>query len=769
MSILNGLEINKIDKLVNNYFQFEDSQIEYEKLGIIYDANIIKKEHEFLKEGLDFFNNGGILYLKKVKSLYHSFSLVNKDGVLNEEELYYIMAFLDNVEEFKKNFDITPNYFHLNDISLDLIEFKDFNRNLHRCILPDLSLSNDASSLLKELTNQIAYLESSYSSILRQCIVKYKEYLSEEKEQLKNGISCLSVKANFKYKVNGLITDTSNSGETCYIIPLEILNLENKIAELKNKKLEEINRILKEFSTYIKKHLDDFNLSYKLCLKLDSILARANFGYSYNGCIASISDDIYLQELGILLINPDKLIRNSLSLGGDKPKIMVISGPNAGGKTVLIKSVALAIYMNQRLLLVPCLGKASLKIFDNIVFISGDNQSILDNLSTFSSHISIINDGLKQLSENSLFIVDEIGQGTSPNDGEAIGVGVIKYLEKIGCFSIITSHYDGIKELALNDNLISNGAMIFNVENIKPTFKFKQDLIGKSYALEVANNIGLLKEVILNAKDFLKSKQNYSQEEVLTRLNKLEDENIKLNDQLKAKIDELDRLTKKRNDAIIALNKQKEDIQLKADKKIEDIVSYQTSLIEKAYKEKKISLQQLAEMKGLMNSLHASKPNKIPLKAEQKHDFKENDKVKVESLNGKGFIISINLNKNIAKVNVDGLIINSKLEDLIYIPPSNLVEKKVSTLDKFIERKVGVPIELNIIGLREEEAKEKLEKYMDDVILARYHQVRIIHGFGSGILRKMVQKYLSNNKNVKSFRNGGENEGGLGATIVYLK
>ncbi len=769
MSILNGLEINKIDLLVSGYFAFEDSKNEYENLGIIYDSSIIEKEHNYLKEGLDFYSKGGILNLKKVKSLFHSFSLVSKDGVLNQEELYYFMAFLDNIEDLKKNFDQAPYYFNLNDLSLDLVEFKDFNKNLHRCILPDLSISNDSSILLKDLTNQIAHLESSFSSILRQCMVKYKQYLSTETEQLKNGLSCLSVKSNFKHKVNGLIADVSNSGETCYIIPLEILNLENKLTELKNKKIEEINRILREFSLFIKKHLDDLTLSYKLCLKLDSILARANFGMSYKGCIASISEDVYLEELGILLIDSEKLIRNSITLGNDNPKIMVISGPNAGGKTVLIKSVALAIYMNQKLLCVPCLGQARLKIFDNIVFISGDNQSILDNLSTFSSHISIINNGLNQIDANSIFIVDEIGQGTSPNDGEAIGIGVIKYLEKIGCFSIITSHYDGIKDLALSDKLIANGAMIFNEQTIEPTFKFKQNLVGKSYALEVANNIGLLKDVIDNAKEFLKTKSNYSQEEVLSRLNKLEAENIKLNDQLKNKLEELDRLTKKRNDAINSLNKQKEDIQLKADKKIDDIVSYQTMLIEKAYKENRIDLKQLADAKGLLNSLHASKPNKIPVKVENKHEFAVNDIVRLSSVNGKGKIIEINQVKKIASVSIDGLIIKSKLEDLTYVPSSETKKEKVSTLDKFIDKKTGIPIECNLIGLREQEAKEKLEKYMDDVILASYHQVRIIHGFGSGVLRKMVQKYLTNNKNVKSFRNGGENEGGLGATVVYLK
>lgn len=769
MSILNGLEINKIESMINKYFQFEDSYNQYKYLGIIIDKKIISKEHEFLNEGLDFFNKGGILNLKKVNSLEHSFSLVNKDGILNEEELYYIMAFLDNIEEFKRNFDNQPNYFNINDLTLDLINFTDFNKNLHRCILPDFTLSNDSSALLQDLTYQISRLETSFSSVIKQCITRYKDYISEEGEQIKNGVPCLAIKSNFKYKVNGLIADISNSGNTTFIIPLEILNLENKLSELKNKKIEEINRILKDFTLFIKKHLDDFKSNYKICLKLDSVIARASFGISYKGNIAKISDDICLEGLGILLIDDNKLVRNSIRLGDKNPKILVISGPNAGGKTVLIKSVALAIYMNQRLLCVPTLGEARLKIFDNIVFISGDNQSILDNLSTFSSHISIINDGLKQITKDSIFIVDEIGQGTSPNDGEAIGIGVIKYIEKIGSFSIITSHYDEIKNLALSDDLIENGAMIFNEENIKPTFKFKQDLIGKSYALEVANNIGLIPEVISNAQAFLKSKKNYSQEEVLARLNKLENENIKLNDQYKLKLEELDRLTKKRNDAINTLNKQKEDIQINADKKIDDIVAYQTSLIEKAYKEKKINLQQLAEMKGLMNSLHASKPNKIPVKAEQKHDFKENDKVKVNSLNGKGFIVSINLSKNIARVNVDGLIVNSKLDDLTFIPPTKTVEKKISTLDKYIEKKVGVPIELNIIGLREKEAKEKLEKYMDDVILANYHQVRIIHGFGSGILRQMVQKYLSNNKNVKSYRNGGETEGGLGATVVYLK
>lgn len=770
MSNFTSLEINRIEEMVKPYFNFEDALTQYEKLGLIYRQSEIEKEHAFMEEMLEFFNLGNTINFKRVNSLHNSFDYVKKGGILSSEFLYNYANFFANLRELKRGFiSLNNNKFDkILDIVYDFQDYSSLENRLYESILADFTISSNASIKLSTIRKSLEQLKNSYSSIIKNCVNRYANYLSEEKEVIKNGLPSLAVKSMYKNKINGIVSDVSNTGNTIFIIPIEILNLENKILELKKEEEIEIQRILEEFTKIISSRLDEIEFDYKYCLKLDSLYARVSFGLSYKGSIAKVSEDIYLPELGILMIEESKLVRNSLYLGGNNSKILVISGPNAGGKTVFIKAIALACYMNQRLLMVDCLQQARLKVFDNIFFISGDNQSIIDNLSTFSSHIAMINDSLNNITKNSLLIIDEIGQGTSPNDGEAIGVGVIKLVEKIGLFSILTSHYEGIKNLALSDSKILTGAMIFDENTIAPTFKFKEGLIGKSYALEVAKNIGFNNDVLAYAKKYLSDVNSSKQNLAMDKLSKLQLQNEKLKEKYNLKLQELEKLSNRRKEAILALSKEKQNIAEKANKKIESLVEQELEKIELAYKANKINLNQLAQIKNILHNI-TKKKEENKSKPKSNHVFLIGDKVKVISMDNIGYITSLNLSKKTLVVNLEGVSIKTKFDDVIYIPNIEKVEKPLSNLDKMIVRKSSVPLECNLIGLYEKEAYDKLDKYMDDVILAKYHQVRIIHGFGSGILRKMVQNYLSKNKNVESFRPGGEHEGGLGATVVYLK
>lgn len=767
MNLYTDLEIDKINNLASKYFHFEDSKENFVKSPIITSSLILEKEHQKLSECLDFFNKGNVINICDIPSLEKIFTYIEKNGILDISQLLIIRNYLTNISTFKQAFGKKLEYKELSDIALDLIEFNSLKDSLYLAITNDLDISSSYSPLLQEIRSKLINMQSSFNSTIKQAKLKYKDYLALDEDVSKEGLPCLAIKSMYKNKVNGIISSISNTGNTSFIIPIEIINLQNSFLELKNKELEEINRIIEDFSKRIKNVLDSLKDDYKLALELDSIISRVSFGLSYKGIVSDISNHIELENLGILFIDKEKLVRNSFSLSPER-KVLVISGPNAGGKTVLIRSICLACYMNQKGLLVDAL-KASLKVFSSLFFISGDNQSILDNLSTFSSHITLIDKCLKNVDENSLVIIDEIGQGTSPLDGEAIGIACIKYLIKKNCFAIITSHYDGIKRLSLEDKNVENGAMIFNGDTFKPTFKYKKGLIGKSYALEVSKNLGLDENIILEAKNYLKNNSQAINQQKLEKIDKLEQQLEKAKEELNYKNEELTRLINKRQDAINALEKEKLAIKEKAEQKIDSIVNLEVSKIEEAYKSKKISLKDMAELKGQLNNIDVSKKiNVQKKKVKSSHVFAINDRVKVISFNNFGIIKDISLSSSKVKVEVEGLIINTTKDDLEYAPIA-LEDKKISKIDQFVQRKTGVKIECNLIGLREQEAKEKLDKYMDDVILARYHQVRIIHGFGSGILRKMVINYLSKNKNVESFRSGGETEGGLGATVVYLK
>jgi DNA mismatch repair protein MutS2 len=394
----------------------------------------------------------------------------------------------------------------------------------------------------------------------------------------------------------------------------------------------------------------------------------------------------------------------------------------------------------------------------------------MDSLSTFSGHIASIRDALKELDKDSFLVIDEIGQGTSPSDGEALGVAVIDYIKAHGGFAILTSHYDGIKEKAFSDPSCLVGAMIFDEQTIKPTFRYQEGMIGKSYALEVSASLGLDSSIIQEAKDYVTEKNRQSGREALEQAIALQQENLRLKDEYEKKIKEAEELTAKRQRALDALSHEKEAVMRKADDKVDELVQSRIADLDLAYKNKKISLQQLAELKGKLSKMQVpNSPNQK--KTAYHHPLAVGDKVNVGSLNNSGTLIQIDEKRGTASVKIGSIAVKTNVSDLTFLEAAGALKVKpqVAVQDQYIEHKTGVPLEVNLIGLRQDEAREKLDKYLDDCILMKFHQVRIIHGNGTGALRTMVQKYLKSNPNVASFRFGEGGEGGVGVTVATLK
>ncbi|MDY5654772.1 MAG: Smr/MutS family protein, partial [Bacilli bacterium] len=630
---------------------------------------------------------------------------------------------------------------------------------------PDLTIDSNASSTLYSIRKKIQAYETSISSKAREIAKKYSNYLAESNITIKDGLPSLAIKNSYKSYVKGFVSDVSNSGSTVYIVPLEIIEINNEIYELKEKEKEEEERIVKALTQLIKEEQEAIYKDYLIALRLDSLLARVKFGLSYKGTVASISTSIKLEELSHLLINRDVVVKNDFEVEDDK-KIVVITGPNAGGKTVLIKAISLACYLNQRGYLVPA-KKAELKTFSSIEFIAGDGQSIMDNLSTFSGHIVEINNSLSKIDKDSLFVVDEIGQGTSPLDGEAIGNAVIDYLESVGCYGILTSHYEGLKEKAIRDDEVEVGAMIFDEDTIKPTFKYKRGLIGRSYALEVAKNLHMKEEILVKAQEYLDRSLDSEEKKAIANLTKLQEQNERLKQSYEEKLNKLNELNAKREQAIKALQVEKENIKAKAQDKIDSLVDEKIEELDEIFKKNKnrIDLASFASLKGQLNKMKEREEDEVKVKVR----FEVNDYVKVNSINNTGYIKSIKGNK--IEVDIDGMLLKTDLGDLVKLPDPKKakIKQNYAKIDKVFLGKSGVPLECNLIGLHVDEAKEKLEKYIDDCMLMHYHEVRIIHGHGTGALRTMVKEYCASNKNIKSTRFGDTYEGGVGATIITFK
>ena len=760
-----SLEYEKIEKMLEEYFSFEDSLEDFKKEEMIKDDFYLDREHKYLSELLDFFNQNNIINTLHVYQLRNYFSLLDKGGNIGIKGLADFLPFLENISLYIEAFKDRNNMELILDLVLDLRDFKYIHDRIDQAILPDLTIDSNASSTLYSIRKKIQAYETSISSKAREIAKKYSNYLAESNITIKDGLPSLAVKNSYKSYVKGFVSDVSNSGSTVYIVPLEIIEMNNEIYELKEKEKEEEERIVKALTQLIKEEQEAIEKDYLIALRLDSLLARVKFGLSYKGSVASISTSIKLEELSHLLINRDVVVKNDFEVEDDK-KIVVITGPNAGGKTVLIKAISLACYLNQRGYLVPA-KKAALKTFSSIEFIAGDGQSIMDNLSTFSGHIVEINNSLSKIDKDSLFVVDEIGQGTSPLDGEAIGNAVIDYLESVGCYGILTSHYEGLKEKAIRDDEVEVGAMIFDEDTIKPTFKYKRGLIGRSYALEVAKNLHMKEEILVKAQEYLDRSLDSEEKKAIANLTKLQEQNERLKQSYEEKLNKLNELNAKREQAIKALQVEKENIKAKAQDKIDSLVDEKIDELDEIFKKNKnkIDLASFASLKGQLNKMKEREEDEVKVKVR----FDVNDYVKVNSINNTGYIKSIKGNK--IEVDIDGMLLKTDLGDLVKLPDPKKakIKQNYAKIDKVFLGKSGVPLECNLIGLHVDEAKEKLEKYIDDCMLMHYHEVRIIHGHGTGALRTMVKEYCASNKNIKSTRFGDTYEGGVGATIITFK
>ena len=654
-----SLEYEKIEKMLEEYFSFEDSLEDFKKEEMIKDDFYLDREHKYLSELLDFFNQNNIINTLHVYPLRNYFSLLDKGGNIGIKGLADFLPFLENISLYIEAFKDRNNMELILDLVLDLRDFKYIHDRIDQAILPDLTIDSNASSTLYSIRKKIQAYETSISSKAREIAKKYSSYLAESNITIKDGLPSLAIKNSYKSYVKGFVSDVSNSGSTVYIVPLEIIEMNNEIYELKEKEKEEEERIVKALTQLIKEEQEAIYKDYLIALRLDSLLARVKFGLSYKGSVASISTSIKLEELSHLLINRDVVVKNDFEVEDDK-KIVVITGPNAGGKTVLIKAISLACYLNQRGYLVPA-KKAELKTFSSIEFIAGDGQSIMDNLSTFSGHIVEINNSLSKIDKDSLFVVDEIGQGTSPLDGEAIGNAVIDYLESVGCYGILTSHYEGLKEKAIRDDEVEVGAMIFDEDTIKPTFKYKRGLIGRSYALEVAKNLHMKEEILVKAQEYLDRSLDSEEKKAIANLTKLQEQNERLKQSYEEKLNKLNELNAKREQAIKALQVEKENIKAKAQDKIDSLVDEKIDELDEIFKRNKnrIDLASFASLKGQLNKMKEREEDEVKVKVR----FEVNDYVKVNSINNTGYIKSIKGNK--IEVDIDGMLLKTDLGDLV--------------------------------------------------------------------------------------------------------
>ena len=765
-NIYETFEFNKIKEHILEYAKTELGKVYIDELMMYDTPDKVNNALLDLKEISSIIVRFGPLPINNSANALVLIDMAKKTGLLTPRDLHLIaedVLTIVKISAFLKK--IESGYPRIVEITSGFVDLSNLEKEIHRVITNSLTVADNATPDLAQIRHKLKKIEAELQSKIASIALAYSKYLNDDNITIRDGHFVLPVKTVDKNRINGIVYDVSDSGNTTFIEPLEIVQINNEITALKVQENEEVRKILKSLTALVLLQEGEIINNNKIIAKLDFLSAKANYMSEING---EIADSVETQTIELIsarhpLIDPRKVVANSFILNEEQP-IIIISGPNAGGKTVSLKTVGLLVLMHQSGLALP-IRKGQLGYFKHIYIDVGDNQSLSDNLSTFSAHISQIGEIINSVGGKDLVLLDELGTGTDPKEGEALAVQVTKYLEEKHALAMISSHFAAMKEYAFLSQKISNASMVFDEENLSPTYHFKQGVPGKSYALEVASRYGIDKDIIAKAKEFLKENTQNSSAELLEILQKKIEETTKLEEELAKREAELDKRSKK-------LENDEEIFETKRENMLSDVKEEKARLINDAKKE-------IADIISKMHNSDMRVHEVIALKKElEELEEKEEEEVFDEEIGVDDYV-------SIPSMNIYGKVVRIKGDKAHIITDSGLaIDVSKSKLHKVNKPKVGttkvkktnydlavntnVGIELNLIGMRVEEAKNALIKYLDNCRLKHLSQVRIIHGFGSGALRKMVREYLDTQKDL-TYRAGGEHEGGGGCTVVIFK
>lgn len=767
----NIYEVFEFDKIQEQLLELAKTEVgkeSIENLKMLPDFDSVYSSLEDLKEMMSVIIRFGPMPISNSASALYLISLAKKTGLLTPRDLNLIAEDVLTSQAVVKYVNkVDVNYPRIKDKVSKFFDLTPLEKEIHRIITPSLTVADNATPELNTIRHNIRKCEAQLQQKVASLSLTYSSYLNDDNATIRDGHFVLPVKTSEKNKVLGIVYDVSDSGSTTFIEPMEIVQINNQLTALRVEENEECRKILKQLTALALLQENEIINNNKIIGELDFLSSKSNYALNNNAEVATLSKEllIQLERARHPLIDPRKVVANTYLLNEDK-RIVIISGPNAGGKTVSLKTVGLCVLMNQCGLAVPC-QKAVLGYFNNIYVDIGDNQSLSDNLSTFSAHMSHISEIVDRAKNKDLILLDELGTGTDPREGESLALAVTKYLENKHSFAIISSHFDALKEYAFLSPNLENSSMEFDEEKLQPTYRFLLGIPGHSYALDVAKRYGIKEDIVKEAKDYLNRNQNSESSELITILqNKVEDTN-KLMDQLEKDKKEFDRRDKKlANDE--QLLKQRRETLLKdvEDEKLEMIENAREEIDEILSQLNNNSDMKIHEVIALKKQLDDLQNN--PETISYNEDISLNDFVDIPSLGLSGKVVRLKGHKAhiISDSGLSFDVEKDKLHKVDNPHPTQKKVKKEHNYDDVIKTNVG--LELNIIGMHVDEAKYALEKYIDDCRVKHFSTVRIIHGFGSGALRNMVRDYLKTLKGVE-FRPGDMHEGAGGATVVTFK
>ncbi|UII55118.1 endonuclease MutS2 [Cytobacillus spongiae] len=704
-------------------------------------------------------------------------------GMLSPQELTQVGSTIHASRQMRRFIeDLTEEEIEipiLAQLSLEMIPLVELHEAIRMAIDENGEVLDSASDALRTLRNQLRTRESRVREKLESMIrsSNAQKMLSDAIITIRNDRFVIPVKQEYRGHYGGIIHDQSSSGQTLFIEPQTIVQLNNELQGIRVKEQQEIERILIELSAQVGEYHAELDVIVKVLSDLDFMFAKARYGKKIKATKPKMNDEgrISLFKARHPLISADEVVPNDIMLGKNYSTI-VITGPNTGGKTVTLKTVGLCTLMAQSGLQIPALDGSEMAVFGSVFADIGDEQSIEQSLSTFSSHMVNIVDILNHVSYDSLVLFDELGAGTDPGEGAALAISILDEVYKCGARVIATTHYPELKAYGYNREGVMNASVEFDVETLSPTYRLLMGVPGRSNAFEISKRLGLKEAVIDTARTHVSADSNQV-ENMIASLEESKRQAEVERDEANELLKQAEKLHKDLQKQVMEYYEQKDELEEKAKEKASDIIESAKKEAEQIIKElRKLRIEKQAEVKEheLIDARKRledatpilSKKKKKNVQNTQKHSFQPGDEVKVLTFGQVGSLIKKSADKE-WHVQIGILKMKVSEEDMEFIKSPKAVETKpVATVKG---KDFHVKLELDLRGERFEDALSRVEKYIDDALLAGYPRVSIIHGKGTGALRQGVQEYLKNHRSVKNFRFGDAGEGGTGITVVELK
>ena len=790
--VYHTLEYYKILDMLAGYASCEETRKRALALTPITDAAEIEHLQQTTSDALSRLYKGSGISFAGIHNVNASLKRLDIGGSLNTTELLHICSLLEVAKRAKaydrsdraddKTDSLSPLFSQIEPLSPLLEEIK-------RCVIGEDEIADDASPALFKIRKSIRGMNDRIHAQLTNLMnnTTTRSYLQDAVITMRDGRYCLPVKAEAKTSVPGMVHDQSSSGSTLFIEPMAVVNLNNELRELFLKEQDEINVILADLSNRVSENANGIRQDYSVLAELDFIFAKAQLAKSYNGVAPIFNEEgrIHIRKGRHPLLDAKKVVPIDVRLGEDFRQL-IVTGPNTGGKTVSLKTVGLLTLMGQSGLHIPAADRSELAIFHEIFADIGDEQSIEQSLSTFSSHMTNIVKILDQADDRSLCLFDELCAGTDPTEGAALAISILHKLHQYGATTMATTHYSELKVYALSTPGVENACCEFNVETLSPTYRLLIGIPGKSNAFAISSKLGLAVNIIDDAKSRLSDKDvdfedmlanleasriTIEKEQLEIKKYKAEVESLKKkltdkNERLDARRDEI---LRKANEEAVQILKEAKDL---ADETIRNFNKYgqgQAPMSKMEKERSKVRDKMNKSEKNLSMKKKETVNHKVPKK------LRIGDSVKVLSMNLKGTVHTLPNAKGDLYVQMGILRSLVNINDLVLIDDESTspIAKKYgggSSSGKIkMSKSASVSTEINLIGMTVDEAIAHLDKYLDDAYIAHLPSVRIVHGKGTGALRSAVHAHLKRQKYVKSFRLGEAGEGDAGVTIAEFE